>query len=88
VADGETILFAGGHFEFNDTTDQVTKYYFAGTTRIAMRKYVIPQSMEVEYLVPTSSTQRLGDHASTMLSTSLGSTIMRFISQSALVFGN
>jgi RHS repeat-associated protein len=32
----------------------VTKYYFAGTTRIAMRKYTIPQNMSVEYF--------LGDH--------------------------
>jgi hypothetical protein len=84
-----TVLFVGGHFEFNDMTDQVTKYYFAGMNRIAtpalapgasVRKYTIPQSMSVEYL--------LGDHPSPPLKTSLGSTIMRFISQSALVFGN
>jgi len=35
-----------------------------------MRKYTIPVSMEVEYLVSTSSTQRLGDHlGSTSLTT-------------------
>ena len=32
----------------------VSKYYFAGASRIAMRKYTIPQSMTVEYT--------LGDH--------------------------
>ena len=42
----------GGHYEV--TGSQVTKYYFAGTTRIAMRKYTIPQNMSVEYF--------LGDH--------------------------
>jgi RHS repeat-associated protein len=36
------------------TGSTVTKYYFAGATRVAMRKYTIPQSMTVEYL--------LGDH--------------------------
>ncbi|NUQ85520.1 MAG: hypothetical protein HUU11_12470 [Anaerolineales bacterium] len=62
VVNGETIYFIGGHYEFNDTTDEVTKYYFAGTTRIAMRKYTIPSSMAVEYL--------LGDHlGSTSLTT-------------------
>ena len=51
---GETILFAGGHYELNDTTDEVTKYYFAGASRIAVRKYVIPQSSTLTYLA--------GDH--------------------------
>ena len=54
--------FIGAHYEYNQTSNQVTKYYFAGTTRIAMRKYTVPQSMSVEYLVSTSSTRRLGDH--------------------------
>jgi hypothetical protein len=54
VNDGETVLFAGGHFEFNDTTNEVTKYYFAGATRVAVLKYIIPQSQELNYL--------LGDH--------------------------
>ena len=29
----------------------MTKYYLAGATRIAMRKYVIPQTMSVEYFL-------------------------------------
>ncbi len=29
----------------------VTKYYFAGSTHIALRKYVIPQNMTVEYFL-------------------------------------
>lgn len=57
---GETILFVGTYYELNTTTNQVTKYYLAGATRIAMRKYIIPQTMSVEYM--------LGDH--------LGSTSM------------
>jgi YD repeat-containing protein len=56
VINGEAILLVGGHFEvLNPGTGQtVTKYYFAGASRIAMRKYTIPQSMMVEYV--------LGDH--------------------------
>ncbi len=52
VIDGETTLFVGNYYEQKGS--QVTKYYFAGAARIAMRKYVIPQNMTVEYL--------LGDH--------------------------
>ena len=37
------------HYEL--TGSQVTKYYFAGATRIAMRKYTIPSSMTVEYFL-------------------------------------
>jgi len=48
------ILFAGAHYEMNITSGAISKYYFAGASRIAMRKYTIPVSMEVEYLV--------GDH--------------------------
>jgi RHS repeat-associated protein len=60
VMDGETILFAGGHYEKKGST--ITKYYFAGASRVAMRKYTIPQNMTVEYM--------LGDHlGSTSLTT-------------------
>jgi RHS repeat-associated protein len=52
TVNGVTTYFVGGHYEV--TGSQVTKYYFAGTTRIAMRKYTIPQNMSVEYF--------LGDH--------------------------
>ena len=56
VMGSETILFIGAHYEIKNpgSGQEVTKYYFAGASRIAMRKYVIPQSMTVEYL--------LGDH--------------------------
>ena len=56
VIGSETILFIGGHYEIKNpgSGQEVTKYYFAGASRIAMRKYTIPQSMAVEYL--------LGDH--------------------------
>jgi RHS repeat-associated protein len=45
----ETILFIGAHYEMKGS--ETTKYYFAGATRIAMRKYTIPQSMSVEYFL-------------------------------------
>ena len=54
VINGETIYFVGGYYEFNDTTNEVTKYYFAGASRIAMRKYTVPQTTTLTYL--------LGDH--------------------------
>ena len=54
TVNGVTTYFVGAHYEYNQTSNQVTKYYFAGTTRIAMRKYTVPQSMSVEYF--------LGDH--------------------------
>jgi RHS repeat-associated protein len=47
---GVTTLFIGGHYEV--TGSQITKYYFAGTQRIAVRKYTIPSSSSsVEYLL-------------------------------------
>jgi RHS repeat-associated protein len=42
---GETILFVGGYFELKGS--EIIKYYPGG----AMRKYVIPQSMNVEYVL-------------------------------------
>jgi RHS repeat-associated protein len=52
----ETTVFIGGHYEVTNpgTGQTVTKYYFTGGQRVAMRKYTIPQSMTVEYF--------LGDH--------------------------
>jgi len=47
-----TTRFVGNYYEVTDSA--VTKYYYAGGSRIAMRKYNIPQNMEVEYF--------LGDH--------------------------
>ena len=52
VEGGAATLFVGGHYEVKGS--EITKYYFAGATRVAMRKYTIPQSMTVEYI--------LGDH--------------------------
>jgi len=52
VINGETIRFVGGYYERKGST--ITKYYMAGATRVAMRKYTIPQNMTVEYM--------LGDH--------------------------
>ena len=50
-----TTTFRGNHYvipQWDEVTgSNVAEYYFAGTTRIAMRKYVIPQSMTVEYFL-------------------------------------
>ncbi len=69
VMGSETILFVGGHYEIaNPGSGQtITKYYFAGASRIVIRKYAIPQSMSVEYL--------LGDHlGSTSITTDANGT--------------
>jgi RHS repeat-associated protein len=67
VMDGETILFVGGYYERKGS--EITKYYMAGATRVAMRKYTIPQSMTVEYM--------LGDHlGSTSITTDLNGTLV------------
>jgi hypothetical protein len=47
VTGSETTVFIGGYYEVTGPT--VTKYYFAGATRVAMRKYTIPTAMAVEY---------------------------------------
>lgn len=52
IYNGETTYFVGGYFEQKGS--EITKYYFAGGSRIAMRKYTVPVSMKVEYM--------LGDH--------------------------
>lgn len=52
VVNGETILFTGGHYELKG--NEVSKYYFAGSSRIAVRKYTVPQTTTLTYLV--------GDH--------------------------
>ncbi|WKZ53206.1 MAG: RHS repeat-associated core domain-containing protein [Anaerolineales bacterium] len=54
VVNGEIVYFVGGHYEFNDTTNEITKYYFSGGARIALRKYIIPQTTTLNYI--------LGDH--------------------------
>ncbi len=67
VIGGETIRFVGGYYERKGS--QITKYYMAGAARVAIRKYTIPQSMTVEYL--------LGDH--------LGSTSITTDSNGAMI---
>jgi hypothetical protein len=44
-----TTLFVGAHYEVEGST--ITKYYFAGASRVAMRKYTVPQSMSLEYFI-------------------------------------
>jgi RHS repeat-associated protein len=46
---GVTTYFVGNYYEL--TGAQVTKYYYAGAQRVAMRKYTIPQPMTVEYFL-------------------------------------
>ncbi len=47
VIDGVTTLFVGAHYEVaNPGTGQtISKYYFAGASRIAMRKYVVQRRL-------------------------------------------
>jgi RHS repeat-associated protein len=52
TVNGTLTTFIGGYYEVTGST--VTKYYFAGATRVAMRKYLIPQYDTLTYL--------LGDH--------------------------
>ncbi len=49
TVNGVVTTFVGAHYQIVNGT--VTKYYFAGATRIAMRKYTIPSSMAVEYFL-------------------------------------
>ena len=46
-------MYVGAHYEITNpgSGETITKYYFAGAARIAMRKYSIPASMEVEYIL-------------------------------------
>jgi RHS repeat-associated protein len=44
-----TTTFVGNYYEKTGST--ITKYYLAGSNRVAMRNYTIPQSMEVEYFL-------------------------------------
>jgi len=53
VTGSETILFIGAHYEVKGS--EITKYYFAGTTRVAMRKYTVPVNMAVSILSVTTS---------------------------------
>jgi hypothetical protein len=41
--DGQTTVYVGNYYEKNVTTGQVTKYYFFGSQRIAMRKAGVVQ---------------------------------------------
>jgi len=57
MSDGTTITtitsyFIGNYYE--QTGSDVAKYYFTGATRIAMKKYTVPQNGTLTYL--------LGDH--------------------------
>ncbi len=71
VMGSETTHFVGAHYEVTNpgSGQTVAKYYFAGITRIAARKYTVPQNMTVEYL--------FGDH--------LGSTVLTTDSMGAKV---
>ncbi len=46
---GTLTKFIGGHYE--ETGSQITKHYFAGASRIATRKYTVPSSMSLEYVL-------------------------------------
>jgi YD repeat-containing protein len=63
VMGADTVLFVGAHFEIKNGSE-ITKYYLAGSTRVAMRKYTIPVSMNVDYL----PSDRLGSTCEALIS--------------------
>ena len=67
VVNGETILFAGGHYELKG--NEVSKYYFAGASRIAVWKYIVPQTTTLTYLAGDhlGSTSLAGDASGNLL---------------------
>ena len=46
---GATTLYAGAHYEVKG--NEITKYYFAGASRIAMRRYITPQTITLNYFI-------------------------------------
>jgi RHS repeat-associated protein len=68
TVNGVTTLYVGGHYEVKG--NEISKYYFAGAARIAMRRYVIPQSMTLEYLLSDhlGSTSLVTDSAGALVS--------------------
>jgi RHS repeat-associated protein len=68
TVNGVTTLYIGGHYEIKG--NEVSKYYFAGAARSAMRRYVIPQPMTVEYLLSDhlGSTSLVTDSAGALVS--------------------
>ncbi len=68
TVNGVTTLYVGGHYEIKG--NEVSKYYFAGAGRIAMRRYVIPQTMTLNYLLSDhlGSTSLVTDNTGTLVS--------------------
>lgn len=63
---GVTTYFVGAYYEVNASTNEVAKYYYAGASRVAVKKYILPQTPKLLYL--------LRDHlGSTSLSVSASS---------------
>jgi hypothetical protein len=54
VVDGQTTVCVGNYHEKNVTTGQVTKYYFFGSQRIAMRKAGVVQYVLGDHLSSTT----------------------------------
>jgi len=60
VIGGQTTLFVGGHYEV--TGSQITKYYFAGSQRIAMRVNGTLSYLLGDHVSINSTTARLDQH--------------------------
>jgi len=56
VVGGETTVYVGSHFEKNVTTGEVTKYYYLGGRRVAMRKDGILTYLHGDHLGSASMT--------------------------------
>jgi RHS repeat-associated protein len=61
---GTTIVYVGNYFEWNDTTSALTKYYYAGNTRIAVRGTYLRYLLTDHLGSTTVSATGVGDYLS------------------------
>jgi RHS repeat-associated protein len=61
---GTTIVYIGNYVEWNDTTSALTKYYYAGNTRIAVRGTYLRYLLSDHLGSTTISTTGVGDYHS------------------------
>jgi hypothetical protein len=54
VGGGQTTVYVGNYYEKNVTTGQVTRYYFFGSQRIAMRRDGVVQYVLADHLRSTT----------------------------------
>jgi hypothetical protein len=72
VIDSVTTLYVGAHYEVRSS--EITKYYFAGASRVAMRRYTVPAETKLEYLL----SDHLGSTSITVDSTGAKTSELRY----------